>query len=487
LKVLVIDDQASARRSLAGILARGGEIEIVEAADLAQAREAIGSDRFDVALIDLRLGPDPRNRDGLTLVTEINEKTAAVPIIVTASHEMAEIRTAMRLGAYDYILKDDLCDELVLPVLTELRTRKRLEGEVRRLRARQTPEPVAASLVGSSPAMEVLRDTIRRVALSDRPVLVVGPTGSGKELVVEAIHAQGPHPDEPLLDVNCGAIPETLMESHLFGHERGAFTGADRRQDGYLTLVREGTLFLDEIAELPLSLQTKLLRVMESGRFRAVGSPTISRFTGRVVAATHTALEERVAGKLFREDLFYRLNVLTVRVPSLEERTEDLPALVAHFTGRQPRPLRFTAPALHMLRLVPWPGNVRQLRNLIDRLAVFSESDTITPDILQGFLATGTATGASAEPSDPGVDNLVRAVLKLPVDNKLQAVEEALIAKAMSLCDGNKSAAARLLGVNRKAVERRVEKAASAHAASGPGPAADTDPSDPDDDDDPLT
>jgi DNA-binding NtrC family response regulator len=369
----------------------------------------------------------------------------------------------MRLGAYDYILKDDLCDELVLPVLNELRSRKRLEGEVRKLRARQSPEPVASSLVGSSHAMEVLRETIRRVAMSDRPVLVVGPTGSGKELVVEAIHAQGPHPEEPLLDVNCGAIPETLMESHLFGHERGAFTGADRRQDGYLTLVREGTLFLDEIAELPLSLQTKLLRVLESGRFRPVGSPQIGRFAGRVVAATHTALEERVAAKQFREDLFYRLNVLTLRVPSLEERTEDLPALVAHFCGQQPRPLKFTTQALDLLRLCPWPGNVRQLRNLIDRLAVFAENDLITHDVLQGFLGTSRA---AAEQPDPGLDTLVQGVLKLPVENKLQAVEEALIARAMALCDGNKSAAARLLGVNRKAVERRVEKAA-AHLGGG--------------------
>jgi len=306
------------------------------------------------------------------------------------------------------------------------------------------------------------------------PIEITGESGTGKELVARAIHALSGRSGK-LVALNCGAMPAQLLEGELFGHKKGAYTGADGDRLGLVRTADGGTLFLDEIAELPLSLQTKLLRVMESGRFRAVGSPTVSRFTGRVVAATHTALEERVASKLFREDLFYRLNVLTVRVPSLEERTEDLPALVAHFSGRQPRPLRFTTQALHMLRLVPWPGNVRQLRNLIDRLAVFSESDTITPDILQGFLATGTGPGGSAEPADPGVDNLVRAVLKLPVDNKLQAVEEALIAKAMSLCDGNKSAAARLLGVNRKAVERRVEKAAS-HAAATGGP---TDPEEP--------
>jgi two-component system response regulator HydG len=455
--VLIVDDQASARRSLSSILERAGELEILEAESLAQARQIIATERFDLALIDLRLGQDSRNRDGLILVSEVRQKTTAVPIIVTASHEMVEIRQAMRLGAFDYILKNDLCDELVLPVLAELRNRHRLEQEVRELRARHAVVSVREGLVGASPPMEDLRRTIRRAALSDRPILVIGPTGSGKELVVGAIHAQGPHPEEPLLDVNCGAIPEALMESQLFGHERGAFTGADRRHDGYLAAVGRGTLFLDEIAELPLPLQTKLLRVLESGQFRAVGSTTASRFAGRVVAATHADLQERVAQHRFREDLFYRLNVLTVRVPSLAERTQDLPALVAHFCGQQPRPLHFTAESMEQLCRMRWPGNVRQLRNLIDRLAVFAESDHITPEMLRGFLLPdpdGPRVEAALEP-------IVRAILRLPVENKLAAIEEALIAAAIALSDGNKSAAARLLGVHRKAVERRVEKSNS--------------------------
>jgi DNA-binding NtrC family response regulator len=456
VRIAVIDDQASARRSLTSILGQLEEVEIVEASSLAQARELIATEPFDVALVDLRLDNDTRNRDGLTLVGEIREKTAAVPIIVTASHEMAEIRMAMRLGAYDYIFKDDLCEELVLPIITELRQRRRLESEVRLLRARRSGDAATVALVGASRPMELLRETIRRAALSDRPVLVVGPTGSGKELVVGAIHALGPHPDEPLLDLNCGAIPETLMESQLFGHERGAFTGADRRQDGYLTLVRDGTLFLDEIAELPMPLQAKLLRVLESGRFRAVGATAVSRFSGRVVAATHADLDDRVERKLFREDLYYRLNVLRVRVPPLSERLEDLPALVAHFCGQQSRPLHFTAAAMELLQSAPWPGNVRQLRNLIDRVAVFAESDVVTPDELRKLLAPG----AAAQPSDEGLTPLVRAILRLPLDNKLAVVEETLIAEAMSLSDGNKSAAARLLGVHRKAVERRVDKGA---------------------------
>src|SRR5262245_19159679 len=232
MRVLIVDDQASARRVLSAIVAKLDDVHIAEADSVASARAAIDAEAFDLALIDLRLGPDARNRDGLVLVEEIRARTAIVPIIVTAYQEVAEIRMAMRVGAYDYILKDDLCDELVLPVLTGVRSRRRLEHEVRELRARRPDtEPVTGRLVGVSPAMELLRETIRRAALSDRPVLVTGPTGSGKELVVEALHTLGPHPDHPLLDLNCGAIPESLMESQLFGHARGAFTGADRSEE----------------------------------------------------------------------------------------------------------------------------------------------------------------------------------------------------------------------------------------------------------------
>src|SRR5262245_2048613 len=232
MKILIVDDQASARRVLSAIVGKLDGVEIQEADSLDAARRAIDAQPFDVALIDLRLGPGARNRDGLTLVEEIRARTSVVPIIVTAYQEVAEIRMAMRVGAYDYILKDDLCDELVLPVLTGLRTRRRLEREIRELRARrQDADPITGRLVGVSGAMELLRETIRRAAISDRPVLVTGPTGSGKELVVEALHTLGPHPDHPLLDLNCGAIPEALMESQLFGHAKGAFTGADRSEE----------------------------------------------------------------------------------------------------------------------------------------------------------------------------------------------------------------------------------------------------------------
>jgi DNA-binding NtrC family response regulator len=454
MRVLIVDDQASARRVLASIVGRLDETEIHEADSLAAARRVIEAQPLDIALIDLRLSPDARNRDGLVLVEEIRARTAIVPVIVTAYQEVAEIRMAMRVGAYDYILKDDLCDELVLPVLSGIRSRRRLERELGELRARRADaEPGASRLVGVSSAMEVLRETIRRAALSDRPVLVTGPTGSGKELVVDALHALGPHPDQPLLDLNCGAIPEALMESQLFGHIKGAFTGADQNQQGYLSQVKQGTLFLDEVAELPPLLQSKLLRVLETGVFRPVGSSAAQgRFEGRVVAATHADLSDRVRAGRFREDLFYRLNVLAIRVPGLDERREDIPALIAHFCRGQKRALRFSEAALAALVNAAWPGNVRQLRNLVDRVAAFADDDLVTPEALGPFLVDRQAPDAEAQV----LRNSAQSILRLPIDNKLEAIEEALIAEAVRLSDGNKSGAARLLGMHRKAVSRRL-------------------------------
>jgi DNA-binding NtrC family response regulator len=453
MKVLIVDDQSSARRVLSAIVGKLDDTQIHEADSLVAARRVLEEQPLDVALIDLRLSSDARNRDGLVLVEEIRARTAIVPIIVTAYQEVAEIRMAMRVGAYDYILKDDLCDELVLPVLNGISSRRRLEHELRELRARRPDaEPVASRLVGVSTAMEVLRETIRRAALSDRPVLVTGPTGSGKELVVEALHALGPHPDQPLLDLNCGAIPEALMESQLFGHVKGAFTGADQNQQGYLSLVKQGTLFLDEVAELPPMLQSKLLRVLETGVFRPVGSATQGRFEGRVVAATHAELSARVRDGKFREDLFYRLNVLAVRVPPLVERREDIPALVAHFCRGQKRALRFSESALAVLSAAAWPGNVRQLRNLVDRVAAFADDDLVTPETLRPFVVDPEIVDADAQV----LRSSAQSILRLPIDNKLEAIEEALIAEAVRLSDGNKSGAARLLGMHRKAVSRRL-------------------------------
>ena len=369
MKVLIVDDQASARRSIASCLAASADLEISEAESLAAARSLLERQPVDVALIDLRLDDsDPENRDGLMLVRELHEYTATIPIVVTASSAMVEIRNAMRSGAYAYILKDELCEELVMPVLEELRSRRALEREVLNLHG----------MVGASPPMERLRAALKKVAAFDSPVLLKGPTGSGKELAARAIHALSSRRDQPLISANCGAFTESLVEAQLFGHEKGYFTGADKMREGYLAQARRGTLFFDEVAELSLAVQTKLLRVLENQSYRVLGAPCDSRFEGRIIAATHVDLKERVQQKLFREDLYYRLEVLTVRVPGLDEHKEDIPALLEHFAKQMNRSLRFSTDAYAALVQMRWPGNIRQLRNLVQRLAVFVESDEIT-------------------------------------------------------------------------------------------------------------
>jgi len=288
-----------------------------------------------------------------------------------------------------------------------------------------------------------------------RPVLVTGPTGSGKELVARSIHLGGSAPGGPLVDVNCGSIPPNLVESQFFGHERGAFTGAERRQAGLFESVGDGTLFLDEIGELPLAIQPALLRVLETGRFRSVGGSDERRFAGRIVAATHRDLREHVERGLFRADLFFRLDVLTVTVPSLEERRHDIPELAAHFIAAQERSIHLTDDALRALMAAPWPGNVRQLRNLIDRIAVFSESERVTAQTLAALCPP------AHRPLDDGeLDRLARAIVALrpaghEVD-KLSMISRAVSAAALAVSDGNKSAAARLLGIDRKALDRRL-------------------------------
>jgi DNA-binding NtrC family response regulator len=321
-----------------------------------------------------------------------------------------------------------------------------------------------AAIIGRAPATLRLHRMIERVAPSERAVLVHGPTGTGKELVVQALHQLGLHPDAPLVDVNCGAIPEALMESLLFGHVRGAFTGADAAQDGYLTAVGHGTLFLDEVAELPLLLQAKLLRVLETRRFRRVGSTEERTFHGRVVAATHADLRRACAERRFREDLYYRLAVLGIEVPALAERREDIPLLVAHFAAGQRRPLRFTAAAVAELARRPWPGNVRQLRNAIDRLAVTCDADPIdVADLHEHLEVRGddepTRTAVPEPATNPGpvsAPDLATALLRVDGHDKLAAVETLLIDAAMREYGGNKSAAARALGVHRKVLERRL-------------------------------
>jgi DNA-binding NtrC family response regulator len=450
MRILVVDDERAARQVLVHLVSLVGEVETHEAASVAEAKSLLDQVQFDALLVDLRLSPDEDDRGGLLLVDEARARSI-LSVVVSGSHDVAAVRNAMRMGAQDYVLKDELCEELIVPVLRSIQSRRTLEREIVELRSRAAAN--LPHLIGASEAMQRLRIMVQRVAVSDRPVLVTGPTGAGKEIVVRAIHSLGRHPSAPLFDLNCGAFPEALVESQLFGHERGAFTGADKKHEGFFAVASLGTVFLDELAEMPLELQAKLLRVLETGMYRPVGASASRKFLGRIIAATCADLEERVATGRFREDLYYRLNVLEVRVPPLDERREDIPMLLQYFASSQSRPLSFTEEAYAYAQQVQWRGNARQLRNVVDRLAVFAPEGPITAQVFEQF-AGGRPLTSSSDP----LAALAREVLKVDGGDKLRTAENLLIHEALRLTQGNKAAAARLLGVHRKVVERRTDR-----------------------------
>jgi transcriptional regulator with AAA-type ATPase domain len=307
-----------------------------------------------------------------------------------------------------------------------------------------------AHVIGDCVAFRQLLRLVERVAPTNHPLLLNGPTGCGKEVIAQLIHQCGIQGSAPFIDINCGAIPEQLVESELFGHVRGAFTGASADRCGHFQTAGNGTLFLDEIGELPLALQPKLLRVLETRSFRPVGASSNRPFTGRIIAATHRKLPEMVRQGRFREDLYYRLAVFLVDIPGLDQRQDDIPILARHFAAQLPKPLKFSQAALAMLRHHPWPGHVRELRNLIHRIGILADGPDIDADMLAHFL-----DGAAIR---PGLQTeLADQLLLLPGSNKLEAAEHLLIDRALALSNGSKTGAALRLGVNRKVVERRLQ------------------------------
>jgi DNA-binding NtrC family response regulator len=460
MKILIVDDQRSARRVLRTMLATLDDVEVIEAGGVEEALGLVHKGPPDLLLLDIRLSPDARDRGGLDLLRKLRSTGSSIPaIMVTSLVELSEIREAMRNGAQDYVLKDELCPEMLLPIVKTFRERFALRGEVERLRERVERSWGLAAIVGSSRAMESVRHMIRRVADANATVLIRGETGTGKELVARALHEMSSRRNEPFVAVNCSALPGTLIESLIFGHERGAFTGAERRARGQLELAGGGTMLLDEIAEMPIDLQSKLLRVLEDRRFRPLGAEEERPLQARILASTHVDLQRRIAEGRFREDLYYRLNVVTLQVPSLSERGEDIPELVASFSGDMPRKLRFTEHALAWLERRPWPGNVRELRNVIERVALLSESDTIDVPTLEELANPPVAGDGRME-----IDKMARSLLALPdrLGSKLDVIERAILHHAIESCGGNKSAAARLIGVDRKALERRWERLSDA-------------------------
>ena len=459
MKFLLVDDQRSARTVLKRLLEDRPDIEIAEAASADEARMRVETQDIDAMLLDIRLSDAPNDRGGLDFLRWVRGTGRVMPaVMVTGVSELLEIREAMRQGAQDYVLKDELCAEMLLPIVDGIRERFALKGEVQRLREQVDRRQGLPALVGASPAIERVRKLARRVADADAPILVRGATGSGKEMVARAIHYAGKRASEPLLAVNCSALPGTLIESLVFGHQRGAFTGADRRVRGQLELAGAGTLLLDEIAEMPIELQAKLLRVIETRRFRPLGAEEEVTLDARIIAATHVDLERRIENGTFREDLYFRLNVVTIDVPALSERDDDIPHLVQTFASEQTRALRFTDAAITWLRTHHWPGNVRELKNAIERLALLAESDVVDVAILEELVGNHDAV------VERELTRLAKTLLTLTTKepSKLDAIQRALVEQALAVAKGNKSAAARLLGVHRKMLERMVKADAPA-------------------------
>jgi len=453
MKILIVDDQRAARRVLSRILESLPDVELTEAKTLIEALAWVDAAPPDLILLDIRLSNDPEDTGGFDLLRHVaTSHPEIVVVVVSGSSEIDMIRQAMRLGAKDYVLKDELSPELLVPIVEGLRERMALRGEVARLRERVDKSWGLKAIVGGSAAMVRVRQLVRRVADSDATILIRGETGTGKEMVARALHETSSRRDHPFVAVNCSALPPALMESLMFGHERGAFTGADSRKPGQFELAGAGTILLDEVAEMPLDLQAKLLRVLEDRRFRPLGAATEVPLAARVLASTHVDLESRLASGRLRDDLYYRLNVVSIAVPSLDERKEDIPELVQTFAAELPRKIHFTHDAMATLTQRKWPGNVRELRNVVERVSLLAEHTSVNRAALLALATVDT------EPSE--IDQLAERVLALPADSgsKLDVLERTLLARAMASCGGNQTAAARLLGLDRQVFVRRWRK-----------------------------
>jgi two-component system, NtrC family, nitrogen regulation response regulator NtrX len=380
--ILIIDDEESIRQSLAGILEDEGFVT-AEAPNGSEALLMVGREMPDLALLDIWMP----GMDGLETLAKLKELHPSLTVVMMSGH--GTIETAVRstkLGAYDFIEKPLSLDKVLVTVRNALDL-NRLREENDSLRGLVAKEH---RMVGESPILRKLKDQIRLVAPTNASVLITGENGTGKELVARAIHYQSPRKGAPFVEINCAAIPEELIESELFGHERGAFTGAVARKKGKFDLADGGTIFLDEIGDMSLKTQAKVLRILQERKFERVGGTQTVEVDVRVVAATNKLLDEEIRGGNFREDLYYRLNVIPFRVPALRERREDIPLLVDHFLSqfcdREGKERKRVAPEmLEAMQRYDWPGNIRELKNLVERLVIMTSGSVITPAHLPDY------------------------------------------------------------------------------------------------------
>ncbi len=439
IRILVVEDERTALQSLALLLEdEGYEVLRAESGEVGLALAL--REEPDLVLLDVRL-PDI---DGITVLQRLRAgQSDAAVLIMTADTTSSNAIRATQHGAFDYISKPINDDHLLVLIGRALEYRK-LENEVRRLRSPQAA--AIPGIVGHSLPMQEVYKLIGRVANSDATVLLSGESGTGKELVANAIHEFSPRVKAPLVKVNCAAIPENLLEAELFGHERGAFTNALARRIGRFEQAQGGTLFLDEVAELPMNLQAKLLRTVQERTVERLGSNLSIRVDCRLIAATAQDLAQAVAAGRFREDLYYRLNVVSIPLPPLRNRAEDIPLLVQRFLSRSERSVSLREDALERIMSHSWPGNVRELENVITRAIVLAPGGVITPDCIQISQRSRADTGTleSCIPHRDGYWNVIHRV------------EAQLVRSALQDAMGNKTEAARILGIQRRLLYEKM-------------------------------
>ncbi|MFZ1843723.1 MAG: sigma-54 dependent transcriptional regulator, partial [Nitrospira sp.] len=422
-RVLLVDDEPRVRASLRTVLEP--TYEILEAADAAEGLKSFKHDAPDLVLLDVILP----GTDGLAALQTMRTENRAVPVIMlTGTKSVKTAVDAMKLGAADYLSKPFDVEELQI-VIERTLGKQELEQEVRQLRAQVVQRYAFHNLIGKSPAMQEIYAKIEQVADSRTTVLVTGESGTGKELVAKAIHYNSARRERPFVALNCAALPETLIESELFGHEKGSFTDATARRVGQFELAHTGTLFLDEIGDLSAATQAKLLRVLQEREFTRVGGVQSIKVDVRIVAATNKNLDEMVRKNQFREDLYYRINVIALYLPPLRERGEDIALLAKHFLAKRIEeekrpPQEFTKGSLELISHYPWPGNVREMENIIEQAFIWSKgSDVITPEHLPNILRTDTRSTSLRDDTLAGRLSLEKAVMEFEREIILDALK----------------------------------------------------------------
>jgi two-component system nitrogen regulation response regulator GlnG len=470
-KLLLVDDEADVLYSFQRIF-DSPEMQVATAGSGEEALKLIPVLKPDLVIMDIRMG----GMTGLETLRRIRQQDPRQLVIMMTAYGTSQTAIeAMKLGAYDYLLKPFDVPKLKELVATALKAARDMH-QVVSLQPGTDSDENEVGIVGRSEAMQRVFKLVGQLAASDATALITGESGTGKELVARAIYQHGNRSQQPFLAVNCAAIPEQLLESELFGHERGAFTGATLQRVGKFEQCHRGTLFLDEIGDMSPPTQTKILRVLQSGVFERVGGTQSIKVDVRIIAATNKPLEQAVAAREFREDLFYRLNVVRVHLPPLRERREDIPLLVKYFlkkhTGKSgERPKATSAPAMRKLEQYHWPGNVRELENVIQRALVVSKGDTILPGDLPGEIA-GVAEviavpglSPSTAPATPAPGDVTALAQQLfqwarrnPSLKLIPAVERELVIQALKETSGNQLHAAKLLGITRATLRKRIEK-----------------------------